>query len=164
MKGFILIVSLSFIYHSAAAVEEFVSRVITVIDGNTFEVMDPDNQLRRLVLAGVDSPEPGQPFSDKAKKVLEKLILEKEVRIQIEGKNRVGNYLVVISIVKSGIDPRVELLEKGLAWTSEKNPVSELEAIRLKAAEKGKGLWKDQNPIAPWIYRRQQSMLQAKSS
>jgi endonuclease YncB( thermonuclease family) len=67
-------------------------------------------------------------------------------------------------VVKNAKDPRIELLEEGLVWTAEKNPAADLEAIRMKAEQKGKGIWKDANPTPPWIYRREQSMLQAKSS
>jgi len=48
--------------------------------------------------------------------------------------------------------------------TAERNPIDELESIKEKAKEKGKGLWKEQDPTPPWIYRRQQSMMQPKSS
>jgi len=56
------------------------------------------------------------------------------------------------------------LLETGLAWTAERDPIQELEAIKEKARAKGKGLWKDQDPTPPWIYRRQQTLTQLKSS
>lgn len=147
-----------------AGIEVFAAKVTKVLDGNTIEVFSSDNQLQKLVLAGIDSPEPGQPFSEKAKKLLEKLIMDKEVNVLIEGKNRVGDYLAVVIIVQNGLDPRIELLEEGLAWTAEKKPISFLETFRIKAQEKKKGIWKDPDPTPPWIYRRQQSMVQAKSS
>jgi len=156
---------LFFTYASVfSAAEEFTARVTSVIDGNTFEVTGQDNGLQRFVLAGIDSPEPGQPYAEKAKRALEDMILNKEVRIQVEGKNRWGQYLAIVTIVRNNKDPRIELLKEGLAWTSEKNPIADLEAIRLSAEQKGKGIWQDENPTPPWIYRREQSMMQAKSS
>jgi micrococcal nuclease len=150
--------------HAFASNDGFVTKVIKVIDGNTFEIIGSDGQPQTLVLFGIDSPEPGQPYADKAKRTLEKLILDKRVDVQMQGRNRFGNYLAVITIVKNDKDPRIELLEEGMAWTAEKNPVAELEAVRVKAAQKSKGLWQDENPTPPWTYRREQSMLQAKSS
>jgi micrococcal nuclease len=138
--------------------------VTTVIDGNVFEITGDDNFVQRFSLVGVDCPESGQPYYEKAKALLEKLILNKQVRLEVEGKNRWGHYLAIVTIVKTGLDPRIELLEQGLAWTAEKEPLAELELIRLKAQENSRGLWRDENPTPPWIYRRQQSMLQAKSS
>lgn len=161
----LIIFLLSFCALSASGSnEEFSSRVVNVIDGNTFEVLNPDQQIQKLILAGVDTPELTQDFGQKAKRVLEKLILNKDVIVKITGKDRWGNHLAIVRLAKNDFDPRIELLEEGLAWTSERNPQPELESIRVAAQEKRKGLWEDANPIPPWTYRRQQTMLEAKSS
>jgi micrococcal nuclease len=163
MKTCLLIVVCLLGVDAYSGATEFTGKVVAVIDGNTFEVLTEDQQLKKFILAGIDSPEPGQPYSDKAKKLLEKLILEEKVIVQVEGKNRWG-YTAIVTVVKNNSDPRLELLEQGLAWTSEQNPIEDLEKIRAKAQKQSKGLWKDEEPTAPWIYRREQSMLQAKSS
>jgi micrococcal nuclease len=144
--------------------EVFNAKVVAVIDGNVFEIVADDGQTQRLSLVGIDCPESGQPFFEKAKKALEKIILNKEVRVKMMGKNRWGHYLALVTLVKNGVDPRLALLEDGLAWTAEKDPDAELESIRIKARDKQRGLWSEPNPTAPWIYRRQQTMMQAKSS
>jgi micrococcal nuclease len=144
--------------------EVFVATVLSVIDGNVLEVRGADGEVQRVSLLGIDCPESGQPYFEKARKVLEKIILNKEVRVEMNGKNRWGHYLAVVTVVKNGVDPRNQLLDEGLAWTSEKNPDPALEMIRVKAQEKKRGLWSDEEPTAPWIYRREQSMMQAKSS
>lgn len=141
---------------------EIFGKVINVIDGNTLTIIGPDNKSEKYVLAGVDSPEPGQEHADKAKRFLEKLLLNENVSVQVSGKDRLGNYIAIV--MKGDVDPRVELLKEGLAWTAEKNPIPELEVHRMKAKEKGRGLWKIENPTPPWIYRRQQSMMEAKGS
>ena len=137
-------------------------KVITVIDGNTLEVFTSENETYKILLFGIDSPELGQEFGEKAKLHLEKLILNKSVNIEIQGKDRLGNRFGIIK--NEDLDPRKELLQEGLAWTSEKQPLPELEVIKEKAREKGKGLWKEQDPTPPWAYRRQQTMAQFKSS
>ena len=146
----------------AFAQDELTGKVISVLDGNTIEVVTGSNENYKIVLAGVDSPELTQEYGDKAKKFLDKFLGDKEVEFQIRGKDRWGNYLAVVLV--DGDDPRIGLLKEGLAWTSEKNPDPELENHRLTAQEKGKGLWKEESPTPPWIFRRQQSMLQPKSS
>ncbi|HEY5824678.1 MAG TPA: thermonuclease family protein [Cyclobacteriaceae bacterium] len=148
---------------SLFANEELAGKVITVIDGNTIEVTTAADETYKIMLHGIDCPELEQEYGDKAKKYLEKLLLNKSVSLKIQGKDRLGNRLGVISV--EGIeDPRYELLKEGLAWTSEKNPIADLEEIKEKAREKGKGLWKEENPTAPWIFRRQQTLTQFKSS
>lgn len=138
------------------------ARVVSVIDGNTIEIVDEYNETRKIILSGIDSPELTQEYGEKARKFLEKLALEKNVTIQITGKDRKGVTIAVVTIEDK--DPRIDLLKEGLAWTSEKNPAPELETVRQKAEEKGKGLWKQDNPTPPWTYRREQSMMEAKSS
>lgn len=138
-------------------------KVTSVIDGNTIEMLADDNESYKIMLYGVDSPELGQDYGEKAKKFLEKMILDKSVNVNIQGKDRWGNRLGII-LIEGTVDPRLALLEAGLAWTAERDPIQELEGIKEKAREKGKGLWKDQDPTPPWIYRRQQTMTQLKSS
>ena len=156
------LVALMWIAGSTLAQNEVSGKVVNVIDGNTLEIIGADQQRQKLSLFGIDCPEPGQDYADKAKKLLEKLLLNENVSVQIKGKDRWGNYLAIV--VKENTDPRIELLKEGLAWTTEKNPIPELEEYRIKAKEKERGIWKQENPTPPWIYRRQQSMMQAKSS
>jgi micrococcal nuclease len=141
----------------------FDGKVTSVIDGNTIEVTNDEKETIRIILAGIDSPELTQEFGEEAREYLEKLVLKKEVTVQIEGKDRKGNPLGVVW-VKGKLDARIELLKEGLAWTAEKDPSPELEAPRTSAREKGKGLWKKSDPTPPWIHRRKQSMLQPKGS
>jgi micrococcal nuclease len=138
-------------------------KVTSVIDGNTIEIITDQQETYKIILAGIDSPELNQEFGDQARRFLERLMLKKEVVIELQGKDRKGNMLGV-ALIKGKVDVRIELLKEGLAWTDEKNPHPELEAHRVNAQEKGKGLWKEANPIPPWTFRRQQSMLQPKSS
>jgi micrococcal nuclease len=144
------------------AKEMISGKVVTVIDGNTLEIYANDNETYKILLYGIDSPELSQEYGEKAKKSLEKLILDKSVSIEIQGKDRWGNRLGIVLV--DGEDPREKLLEEGLAWTAERNPVEQFELIRVKAQEKGKGLWKETDPTPPWTYRRQQTMTQFKTS
>lgn len=137
-------------------------KVVAVLDGNTLEVFTSENETYKILLYGIDCPELGQEFGERAKMFLEKLVLNKSVNAEIQGKDRWGNRLAIVLI--DGKDPREELLQEGLAWTAERNPIETFESIKEKAKQKGKGLWKDQEPTPPWIYRRQQTMTQFKSS
>jgi micrococcal nuclease len=138
-------------------------KVVAVIDGNTVEVLDNNKQTHKILLIGIDSPELEQEYGEKARKFLEKIILEENVIVQFKGKDRFGNRLAVV-LINGKVDPRIELLKEGLAWTSEKNSFEDLESYRTLAQRKGRGLWKENNPVPPWTYRRQQTMMQPKSS
>ncbi|HEU5292411.1 MAG TPA: thermonuclease family protein, partial [Cyclobacteriaceae bacterium] len=112
---------------------------------------------------GIDSPELGQAYGDHAKDHLEKLTLQKKVTVTFTGKDRKGNQLATV-MLRGGVDVRLELLKEGLAWTTEKNPLPDLESIKEEARQNTKGLWSQENPTPPWTYRRQQTMMQVKGS
>jgi endonuclease YncB( thermonuclease family) len=143
--------------------EELSAKVVAVIDGNTVEVKTDDNETYKLVLLGIDCPELEQEYGEEARSYVERIALKKSVKVQLHGKDRWGNRLAVI-LLKGEVDLRVELLKAGFAWTAERNPEATLETIRTEAQKRAKGLWKNREPTPPWIFRRQQTMLQPKSS
>lgn len=163
MKTLLTLILISSFAVLHAGNEELMGRVINVIDGNTIEVVHSNNEKQKLLLAGIDCPDQGQAYANEATQFLKSLLLDKEVRFEVVGKDRLANYLAIVKLGQ-GHDPRVKLLQEGLAWTSERDPLPELEVHRLKAQEKRKGLWKDENPTPPWTYRREQSMMEAKSN
>ena len=144
------------------ASEIIAGKVVTVIDGNTLEIFTNEKETYKILLFGIDSPELGQDYGEEAKRFLEKLTLNKSISVEIQGKDRLGNRLGIVMI--DGEDPREKLLEEGLAWTAERNPIVEFENIKEKSREKGKGLWKEKDPTPPWIFRRQQTLTQFKTS
>jgi micrococcal nuclease len=141
----------------------FEAKVIEVLDGNTLLAKDDKGEEWQVMLAGIDCPELTQQFGAEAKAWLENKTLKKTVTITLQGKDRWGNRLAVV-MLKGKDDLRVELLSKGLAWTSERNPLPELEKIRIDAENAKKGIWQEEQPTPPWIYRRQQTLLQEKGS
>jgi endonuclease YncB( thermonuclease family) len=162
-KVLALIFGLGIVVTTLANGREIKGQVIEIIDGNTLTVKSSENDLYKVVLYGIDCPELGQKYADKAKKCLEQLMKKKNVIVQVLGKDRAGNYVGIVTTDKN-VDPRIKLLEEGLAWTSENEPIADLESYRVAAQEKGRGLWKDKEPTPPWVFRKQQSMLQAKHS
>ena len=135
--------------------------VRSVVDGNTIEVLTSDKRNFRVLLYGIDSPELGQRFGIDAKKYVEAKVLNKQVSIDIKGKDSFGNFLGVVT-VENGVDIGVELLKEGLAWTAEKDAIIDLEPYRTWAQRKGRGLWQEENPVPPWTYRRQEAMQKPK--
>ena len=150
----------SFVTHAGEKIKGIVTNVI---DGNTIEISVSAHEKYKVLLHGIDSPEPGQNYSEQAKRLLSKLLYMKSVTILIHGKDRLGTRMGEI-LVDGASDPRHTLIKEGLAWTSEKEPIVQLESLKEQARSAGKGLWQEENPITPRIFSRQQSMLQMKSS
>ena len=146
-----------------AMANDIKGKVVEVIDGNTLQIMGTDGKTYNLLLAGIDCPELKQAYGDEARLCLLKLTLGKQVDVKIVGKDRLGNAVAEV-LVNGKKDPRIQLLNEGLAWTSEKTPASDLESMRVVAQTKKKGLWKQDNPTPPWVYRREQSITEGKTS
>lgn len=151
----------AFIPLSARTHTKITGKVISVIDGNTIEIYTPEKIKLRVLLDGIDCPEIGQEYGHDAKAFLEKMVLDKEVVLEIKGKDRYGNHIAIV-LVGDEVDLRVELLKEGLAWTSENGSSKDLDPYRTWAQRKGRGLWKQENPVPPWTYRRQQAMAEPK--
>ncbi|MDH5476109.1 MAG: thermonuclease family protein [Cyclobacteriaceae bacterium] len=134
-----------------------------VIDGNTLEILTESNETFEVMFKDVDSPELGQLFGDEAKEFTKKLLLKKKVTVEMKGKDMWGNRLAGITL-KNGNNAEVELLKAGYAWHNIlKSTNNELPVIEQNSKEKRIGLWASDNPTAPWVYRRKQSMSIAKS-
>ncbi|HLT80505.1 MAG TPA: thermonuclease family protein [Cyclobacteriaceae bacterium] len=134
--------------------------VTTVVDGNTLEVNTSEGPMK-ILLYGIDCPELGQAYGDAAKARLEKLLLNRQVTVDLVSRDRRGNHYGLV-FTEVGEDPRIDLLREGLAWTVEDGSSAELEPYRSFAQQKRRGLWQDSKPKPPWVFRREQSMLQPK--
>jgi endonuclease YncB( thermonuclease family) len=157
---FFVVISMAMV---ATGQDHVSAKVVSVLDGNTLEVVvDKDGENYRLMFAGIDCPELGQAYGEQAKVFSEKLLLGKTVSIVWTGKDRLGMRLAMVYLQQR--DVRFELVREGLAWTAERNAEAELEQAKESARLEQKGLWADDAAIAPWIFRRQQTMLVPKTS
>ena len=71
-------------------------KVVTVIDGGTLELIAEDHVTYKIMLHGIDCSEMRQEYGDKARRYLEKLLLDKAVSVELMGKDRWGTRLGVI--------------------------------------------------------------------
>lgn len=139
-------------------VEEFSGKVVGVTDGDTLKVL-VDQRPVTIRLEGIDAPEAGQSYGNKAKKALAERVAGKTVTVRKTGVDRYGRTLGII--LANGTDINAKLIEDGWAWHSKKYNDEERLAEREAAARTAKrGLWADEQPLAPWDYRARQKSLQ----
>lgn len=163
MKHLFLTIIFGSFYFTVFSQEVLQGKIVEVIDGNTVLVQNASgDEPLKILLAEIDSPEMEQSYGAESKALLNKLVLNKKVTVTIHAKDRLGNLLAVV-LIQGKKDPRIDLLQAGFAWTSEKNPNPTLEKYRISAQEKQQGLWVENNPTPPWTFRRQESMKQAKA-
>ncbi len=92
-------------------------KVISVIDGNTIEILTVDGDKLLIKLSDVDSPELSQEFGKEALAYTTKFCLNKIVEINVVGKDRKGTRLGIVRL-RNGKQLNTSLLKSGLAWQS----------------------------------------------
>lgn len=136
----------------------FTGRVTAVADGDTITVMTYDNQQIKIRLYGIDCPERGQPFSNRARQITSNAVAGRDVTVQPFEIDRYGR---TVGIVYISDDETLNslLVREGMAWVYSQfckqgkvcNPLKTLE----KAARNEKrGLWADNKPVPPWEWRK----------
>ncbi len=137
--------------------------------------MDDIGKKHRIRLAGIDAPEKNQPYGDVSTQSLAERVSGKAVTIEYEKRDRykriIGKVMVdppgevfcmAIDCVKK-IDVGLEQIKAGLAWHYKYYQMEQSEEDRrlysdaeLEARIKQIGLWKDEEPMAPWDWRTNQ--------
>jgi len=126
------------------------------------------NELHFIIIRGVDTPKPGQPYFDEAKAHLTKLVRKRIARISIVGRDSMmREFADVYSRPKPPSDTTeaeapdsietnvaLSLIQHGFGWYdgTEFADGEALEQAELEAREKRIGLWAQDNPIPPWEF------------
>ena len=124
-----------------------------VVDGDTLWFLD-DGIKEKLRLSQIDAPESSQPFGLEATKLLEKLILNKEISITLQSKkDRYGRYLGEVFINDENINKL--LVRNGLAWVYDRYVTDDSYYEDLEIAKNKRiNIWSDNKQISPWEWRR----------
>lgn len=152
---------------AAASAHEFSARVSAVSDGDSIRVTDENGQKHRIRVAYIDAPELAQAGGKASREALKKQLDGKTVRISVFDKDQYGRE--VAKVVADGQDAGLTQLENGHAWhyvsiaKRQQNSFDYAEYAYAEAAarQKRSGLWREQNPQAPWDYRKQNRAAQA---
>ncbi|MDO9510900.1 MAG: thermonuclease family protein [Bacteroidales bacterium] len=128
-------------------------KVIKIIDGDTYDALIQGNKTIRVRMEGIDAPEKGMPFYRVSKNHLAKLCFNTYVSIQISRLESRGR-VIAWTFLSDGTELSHEMIKSGLAWHFKKyNSDNDLAKLESEARKLKKGLWKDKNPMAPWINR-----------
>jgi endonuclease YncB( thermonuclease family) len=150
----LLWVSLVFSCTSQPSPEKLTGKVVKIADGDSFTLLVNGNMQVKVRLYGIDCPENGQPFGNKAKLFTSERIFGKKVRVDIKDKDRYGRTVGILFTEKEE-NLNELLLQNGLAWhykMHDKN--AEWAALEKNARENGVGLWSYKDSMAPWDWRK----------
>jgi endonuclease YncB( thermonuclease family) len=144
---------------AAASAEVFFdARVSAVFDGDTIEVVrklsDGETKREKIRLAGIDAPERGQPWSQRAKRALSDRVFGKHVRINAVSTDRWGR--TVGEVYADDVCVGCELLREGHVWVFRRYSDDRvLLGLEAEARAAHRGLWSlpSAERIPPWEWR-----------
>lgn len=159
VKTTLILFALLFTTISITYAENLTGRVVAVADGDTITVLDNNNNQYKIRLAGIDAPEKKQAFGNMSKKSLSDLVYGKEVNVDWQKQDRYGR--IVGKVLVSGTDANLEQVNRGMAWFYRKyqNELvlnDRLDYLHAEESAKSSriGLWTDNQPTAPWDFRK----------
>jgi endonuclease YncB( thermonuclease family) len=142
-----------------ASAETITGRVVGVTDGDTITILNARGQQFKIRLSGIDAPEKGQSFGNRAKESLSEMVFSKQVVVESSKEDR---YRRKVGKVKhDDTDVNLEQVRKGMAWhytayAKEQAPADREAYANAEAEAKAlrRGLWRETTQSAPWEVRR----------
>lgn len=136
---------------------EFEAEVIGVMDGDTIKVLTSDKREIKIRFEHIDAPEKKQPFGQLCKGVLSDMIFGKTVYIRSQSRpDRYGRMIAEVFMCEASKESvNMAMVRGGCAWHYKQFSKDSTYADAERIARDTKiGLWKDSNPVAPWLWRK----------
>ncbi len=155
LKRFLLILVLAVSLGGSVGVyaQKFTVKVVGISDGDTFTGLNRDKLQIKFRINGIDAPEKGQDFGNKARQALSDYIFNKEITVDVQSQDGWGRYIAFV-YTPDGKDVSLLMLQAGMAWHFKKYDATEAYARAEEQARARKaGLWSMPAPEAPWDYR-----------
>ena len=128
--------------------------VIGITDGDTATVLLAGNKQEKVRLSEIDAPEFSQPYGNKSRQELAKLIFKQKVYAKVITHDRYRR--PVARIFVNDLDVSAEMVKRGAAWFSIKyGKDSLIKDLEVEAKREKRGLWAlpEKERIPPWEWR-----------
>ncbi len=115
-------------------------RVVRVLNGDIIEVLH-SNRAERTRPNGIDCPEKGQAYGQKAKQAASSLVFGTEVTLQTFGKDKYGHTIADV-LLPDGTNVKHTLVKDGWCWWYRQCAAGNttLQTLEAKASETKRGL------------------------
>lgn len=164
LKGFQSIICLVIVFLCSSFVNASWHKIYVygVVDGDSLlarKNRDNKSQKIEVRLWGIDSPEWNQHFSKESKKFMKKTIQGKYVKAESRGYDKYGRLLALIYL-EDNKTLNLLAIEEGYAWVHKYYCYEDICDKWLLAQENAKknkkGLWLNNNPVAPWVWKNKE--------
>jgi len=137
---------------NAAHAEEFLAKVIAVLDGDTVLVLRGAQQIK-VRLVNIDAPEKAQEYGMASRQSLVEMVLRKQVQVSSQAMDEYGRMVAQIEV--GGLKVNEEQVRRGMAWEySHFHSDRHYIALQSEAQQARRGLWAQSSPMPPWQWRK----------
>ena len=154
--------------NQAVVADTLNGRVVAVADGDTLTILDAERQQHKIRLGGIDAPEKAQPFGQRSKENLSRLVFNKDVRVEWDKRDKYKRIVGKVWVQPEScpacpmtLDAGHAQITVGLAWwyrkyAREQSPHDQgaYEYSEREARARRVGLWSNPDPVPPWEWRR----------
>jgi endonuclease YncB( thermonuclease family) len=134
--------------------EEITAKVIKIIDGDSIKVRGADAKEYEVQLEGTDAPEIKQEYGKESSEALKKMLFDSDVRVTWKKKDNFERPLA--QVYRGDKHINAEMIKTGNAWHFKRyNQSQALADLEIEAKKEKRGLWKAENPTAPWDFRKE---------
>ena len=147
-----------------AAAETLLGHCVGVADGDTCTLLltQPDGakKTERIRFHGIDAPESHQAYGQAAKKFVSDLIYGKEIRVDVQTRDKYGRLVGKIFVGDTNVN--LAVVQAGYAWWYRQYGAGEtaIAEAEQEARAARRGLWQDAAPVAPWDFRHKPALAQ----
>lgn len=132
----------------------FKGKVAYILDADILVLTDEKDMDVLIRLKGVDCPDSGQAFFINAKEMVESYLKNQTVTVNCDSSDFYGRTFGEI-ILSDGRNLNRELLRFGYAWHYKRySKDASLGELEQSARNAKLGIWKYNDPVPPWVFRR----------
>lgn len=144
LVALIILIFLSFKAHAAPVITYY-------YDGDTVKIVDNLTEYK-LRITDIDAPERNQTYGKKSRRALRQLCDNTNIQVIIKGVDKYQRHLG--ELICNQQDVSAYMLNNGHAWFNKRySNKAELAQAEKHARIKKLGLWQDEKPMAPWVWR-----------
>jgi micrococcal nuclease len=139
----------------ACSLPVFATEITYFYDGDTVKIKNGSYEYK-LRLTDIDAPERNQTYGKKSRRALMDFCKNAEVKVYISGTDKYQRRLGKLHC--NNVDASGFMVKNGHAWFNRRYSMDYMLALlEDEARENKRGLWQNQHPTPPWVWRNYHS-------
>lgn len=149
-----ILLGLLFLFPLLLSAQIYKGKAVKIADGDTFTLLVNGKEQVKVRIDGIDAPEKGQVYGNRAKESLSNMIWGEVIIVNVSKTDRYGRSIGKVSTARIK-DVGLEMIKAGFAWQyRDYNNAPAYTQAENHARKFKLGLWQDDNPIRPQDFRK----------